>query len=77
MTWTPWLLTFSGRWFVDGPPCLGDVGGGQVGQTGVWPVVVGVDVVTDVVARLFDGFGFGSPGTAFLELSESGLDEGL
>jgi len=36
VTWTLCWLTLSGRWFVDGPPGLGDFGGGQVGQTGVW-----------------------------------------
>jgi hypothetical protein len=43
----------------------------------VWPVVVGVDVVGDVVSGVVDGFPFGSPGATLLELSEPGFDEGL
>jgi hypothetical protein len=40
-------------------------------------VVVGVDVVGDLRAGLFDGFPFGTPGAAFLELPEPRLDERL
>ena len=40
-------------------------------------MVVGVDEVTDVVAGVFDGFGFGAPSLVLLDLSEPGLDEGL
>lgn len=43
----------------------------------MWLVMVGVDVVADVVAGVIDGFPFGPPCAELLEPSEPGLNEGL
>lgn len=77
MAWNAGWLTFSGRWFVDVAPGVCHVGGGQVVEPGVGSVVVGVDVVADVVAGVVDCFALAAAGAASLELSEPGLDERL
>ena len=40
-------------------------------------MVVVLDVVGDLLPCVVDGFPFGAPGAAFLELAEPGLDERL
>jgi hypothetical protein len=58
-------------------PGAGDLGRGAVADPGVGPLVIGRDVVGDLLPRLFDGLPFGAPGAALLELAEPGLNERL
>jgi hypothetical protein len=64
----------SGRWGLEHvrvtPPGRSDLGWRQVGQPGVGPAVVGVDVVADLLSRLVQRLPLRSPGQALLELAE-------
>ena len=51
----------------------GDLGWGQVGQPGVGPLVVGLDVAADLLSRLVQRLPLRTPGQALLELPEPTL----
>ena len=58
-------------------PCRGDLERRAVSQPAVWPMVVGVDVASDLLAGLAERLEFFTPGAAQFGLREPQLDERL